>query len=416
MKRRVISVIALILAFLMAISVLLMALPYISAAETSAQIRDKISELEEDAKELESKRAKLNAEIEATKNQSLTTIQKKTQLDQQIEISQLEIQNLNDQIQEYNLLIAETQKKLDEGLAQQEELNQKYKARVRAMEENGAVSYWEILFKARSISDLIDRIAMIGEIASADRKMMRQMQENNAAIAALMAEVEADRANLQSKSAELEAKNASLLNQRTEADKLLKELVSQAATLSDSYKVIEEEEARIRQKIMDEQARYERTLEEEKRKALEEANKGNAAGNTGTENPVFISPLPKGSCWVTDAYGYRIHPIYGYYSMHHGVDLAANRGTPVYAIAAGYVTIASYTSANGNYVSLTHGNGYGSIYCHLDSYKVKVGDFVVEGEIIGYVGSTGWATGPHLHFEIHKDGASVNPMQYISIK
>lgn len=408
--------VALILAVLLTVSVLFVAIPYIaSAAETSTEIRDKISELEKDAKELEDKRDKLNAEIEATKNQSLTTIQKKTQLDQQIEISQLEIQNLNDQIREYNLLLADTQAKLDAGLAQQEELNQKYKARVRAMEENGSISYWSILFKARSISDLIDRIAMIGEIAAADKKMMKQMQESNAAVAALMAEVEADRAKLQTKSGELEKKNAQLLTQRADADKLLKDLVNQANTLEGSYKILEEEEDRIRKMIMEEQARYEKVLEEEKRKALEEANKNNAAG-TGTTNPVFSSPLPKGSARVTDAYGYRIHPIYGYYAMHHGVDLAANHGTPVYAIAAGYVTIASYTSANGNYVSLAHGNGYGSIYCHLDRYTVKVGDFVVEGEIIGYVGSTGWATGPHLHFEIHKDGTSVNPMQYISIK
>ena len=189
-----------------------------------------------------------------------------------------------------------------------------------------------------------------------------------------------------------------------------------------SYAEMEKEEEKLRQQIMEAQKRYDEALAEEKRRALEEANRNNATASgdgsaTGSTASIsIISPLPKGSAWVTDAYGYRIHPIYGYYSMHHGVDLAANLGTPVYAISDGYVTIATYSSVNGNYVSMTHGSGYGSVYCHLDSYVVAVGAYVKQGQLIGYVGKTGWATGPHLHFEIHKDGASVNPMNYIKLK
>ncbi|MBR2976888.1 MAG: M23 family metallopeptidase, partial [Oscillospiraceae bacterium] len=121
------------------------------------------------------------------------------------------------------------------------------------------------------------------------------------------------------------------------------------------------------------------------------------------------------SARVTDAYGYRRHPIYGYYGMHAGVDLAAPQGTPVYAIASGYVNISTYHSVNGNYVSMGHGNGYGSLYAHLDHAVVSAGDYVKQGQVIGYVGSTGWSTGAHLHFEIHLNGSTVNPMDYISL-
>jgi len=424
MKRKpFVTFVALFLAVLMAVSVLFGAIASTAgAAESSAAIREKITGLEDDAEKIEKRKKELQTQIAATKDKALTTIEKKTQIDQQMEITRLEIQNLNDQIREYNLLIAETQKKLDDGLEAQRVLNEKYKARIRAMEENGKLSYWSVLFNASSFTDLIDRISIITEIAKADQKMLAQMEASNASVEELRREVEADLARLQEKSAGLSALSGTLEDQRKESEELIKTLEAQKNTLNKTYAEMEKEEEAVRQQIYEAQKRYDEALAEEKRKALEEANKNNATASgdgsaTGSTASIsIISPLPKGSCWVTDAYGYRIHPIYGYYSMHHGVDLAANLGTPVYAISNGYVTIASYTSANGNYVSLTHGSGYGSIYCHLDSYVVSVGAYVKQGQIIGYVGKTGWATGPHLHFEIHKDGASVNPMNYIKLK
>ena len=129
----------------------------------------------------------------------------------------------------------------------------------------------------------------------------------------------------------------------------------------------------------------------------------------------FLSPLPAGA-FVTDAYGWRIHPIKKTESFHTGVDLAANQGTAIYATAAGVVVAASYSDAYGYYVSLSHGNGYGSFYGHMTNYIVAPGDSVSQGQIIGYVGSTGvYSTGPHLHFEISVNGSTVNPMEYITL-
>ena len=102
-------------------------------------------------------------------------------------------------------------------------------------------------------------------------------------------------------------------------------------------------------------------------------------------------------------------------SFHHGVDFAKNQGTAIYAVAAGTVTGASYDDINGYHVSVSHGNGYGSIYCHMTNYIVSPGDSVTQGQVIGYVGSTGLSTGPHLHFELHINGASVNPASYLPL-
>lgn len=417
MNRKLMRMVALILAVILGISVLSTALIIMAnSEETSAQIQDRINGLQDEAEELVKRREELEKEIASTKQESLSASQKKTQIDQQIEITRLQIRNMNGQILAYNQRIAETQKLLDESLAEQQAMNEKYKARIRAMEENGSISYWAVLFKSKSISDLIDRISVIGEIARADQNMLKEMEKNNEAIAALREKVEEDRSAVLEKNAELEALNATLVKQNAAANQLMKDLANQAASMALTAKELQEQEEKLRKEIIQQQKRFEEVLEEEKRRALEEANRHNpAGGDSGASNPMFASPLPKGSCVVKVAYGYRIHQVYGYYSMHHGVDLGAAKGTPVYAIATGYVTIASYENANGNYVSLTHGNGYASVYGHLDSYTVKEGDYVKEGQLIGYVGATGWVTEPCLYLEILKNESSLNPMKYISI-
>lgn len=409
-NRRIwISAIAILLALLMIGSLVLMAVN----AANSATIKKKLNNLQSEASEIADKKAALQSEIAANKSKTLSTIEKKGQIDQQIEITRLEIRNVNAQIQEYNLLLAEKQAELDEGVAKQTELNVRYRARIRAMEEDGAVSYWSILFKAKSFSDLLDRIDMISEIATSDQLMLQQISENNKLIVAARAEIESDRADLEVKVNELDELNGTLAEQKSEAEGLIVQLAKDLETLNGNYQQLDAEEDAIRQQIMEQEKRYQEALTEEQKQRLAAANTNNAAGGSGKAS--FIAPVPVGSAVVTDAYGYRIHPIYGYYAMHSGVDLAAPTGTPVYAIAGGNVNVSTYSNVNGNYVSISHGNGYGSLYAHLDYATVSAGDFVSQGQIIGYVGSTGWATGPHLHFEIHLNGATVNPMNYISI-
>lgn len=410
-KKKVISLVAIFLAVLMAASVLFGAISTMTYAANSATIKKKINNLEAEASDLADRKAELESEISAMENQSQSTIDKKGQIDQQIEITRLEIQNTNDQIQEYNLLIADKQEELDAGLKEQEALNAKYKARIRAMEKNGAVSFWSVIFQSKSFSDLLDNINMIKEISTADQMMLAKMQKNNEQIAATRAEMEADRASLQDKIEELDALNSTLVTQKAEAETLIVQLAKELEALGGSYEELDAQENAIRQQIMQAQRDYEAALSAEQRDRLSRDNASNAAGG----GIGFTAPVPKGSVVVTDAYGYRTHPIYGYYSMHNGVDLAGSQGTPIYAIASGYVNVSTYANVNGNYVSISHGSGYGSLYAHLDYATVSAGEYVTQGQVIGYMGSTGWSTGPHLHFEIHLNGSTVNPMSYISI-
>ena len=116
---------------------------------------------------------------------------------------------------------------------------------------------------------------------------------------------------------------------------------------------------------------------------------------------------------LTSAYGYRVHPITGNYTFHNGVNLAAGTGTPIYATKSGTVTTATYNYAYGYYVVVNHLDGFSSIYMHMTHYVVSAGQTVSQGQLIGYVGSTGISTGPHLHFGVSYAGTYVNPLAYI---
>jgi len=116
---------------------------------------------------------------------------------------------------------------------------------------------------------------------------------------------------------------------------------------------------------------------------------------------------------VTSLFGNRLHPIFGDYRMHTGIDIDADSGTPIHACAKGTVIYAGWLSGYGNVVIIQHNNTHSSVYAHQRAYFVREEQAVELGEVIGEVGSTGWSTGPHLHFEIRINGEPVNPMNYL---
>lgn len=145
------------------------------------------------------------------------------------------------------------------------------------------------------------------------------------------------------------------------------------------------------------------------------SDNGNTGGNQGsTVTGTYIWPTP--SCTiVTSTYGNRMHPIFGTERFHSGIDIGAASGASVLAADGGTVTVATYSSSYGNYVMIYHSNGTYTLYAHMSSLAVSAGDTVTQGQTIGYVGATGWATGPHLHFEIRNaSGGTENPLNYFS--
>lgn len=427
-RSKLVRIVCVALCLLLLIPLVVNALVIVASAASSSEIKKELDALKSQANEIAAQGDALEADLAANESETQTTIEQKVAIDLRISQTEQEIQNVNAQIQQYNLLIAQKQSELEDSLEEQELMNEKYKARLRAMEESGKISYWSILFRANSFSDLLSRIDSIHEVAEADNRMLKEME-------ALSDQIQKDREELKEEMAaqeavkeELAVMEQTLQQQREEANKLLLQLADEYNNLSDEFLAIEEKEEELRAEILAAQAAYEAALSAEEAARLAAANANNAAGGNGGSTSSgsgaasgagssggsfsgFRSPL--NYLTVTCAYGWRIHPIWGDKRFHSGVDLAGNQGDPIYAIASGTVTGAGYNDAYGYNVSISHGGGYGSMYAHMTSFTVSGGQYVNQGQVIGYVGSTGWSTGPHLHFEIYVNGGTVNPMDYI---
>jgi murein DD-endopeptidase MepM/ murein hydrolase activator NlpD len=298
------------------------------------------------------------------------------------------------------------------------------------MEEEGSLSYWSVLFKANSFADLLDRLNMIQEIAEADKRRLEEMDKAAEAVAAAQVALEDEKSLLEETKAELDAIQAQLMIKREEADAVLVKLNAKGEEFEALMEQVEADEEALLQQIAQAEKEYNKEnkrLQEEERKRQEEEERrrqellqqqqqqqqgNNSVGNAVPSDAYWL--LPCSYTRLSSPYGYRVHPITGIYTFHHGVDLAASSGTPIKASRAGVVTTATWNNSAGNYVSINHGDGFSSSYLHMTHYIVSPGQRVEQGQIIGYVGSTGASTGPHLHFAIYYNGVSQNPAAYMN--
>ena len=388
---------------------------------TSAEIREQINGLKDQADAISAKRSELEAQIAENKQETMGVVDRKHELDQQIELTQEEIDNKTAQIQEYNNLISAKQSELDEALAREAELYSQYKLRIRSMEEKGSVSYWAILFKSRSFSDLLDNINMISEIAVSDQLMMQKLEAIAEEISQARVELEEEKQTLVQTQQDLEQTEQTLSEQRAESDQLIQELLADKAEMDASEAYYEQLEDELVAQIAEQENAYDKAVAAEKAAAAAAAaaaasaqsgsGGGGGGGYVGSAGGGWVNPVSY--IYVTSAYGYRWHPTQGYYNFHSGVDLAGSYGQSIYAARSGVVTTATYSSVYGYYVVINHGDGYSTLYGHMTNYCVSPGQAVSAGQTIGYIGSTGWSTGPHLHYTVYYNGSTVNPMGYI---
>ena len=414
-KKLFVSIIAAFLAALMVFGIIAMIVPTPVNAESSASIKQRLDALEEEKEGIDAKIEELEGQIGDNFSSMEEIVAQKNLIDQEVFLLNQQIINLNNQIVEYGLLIADKQDELDAAEARLAELQQQNKERIRAMEKNGGLSYWSVIFKANSFVDLLDRLQMIEEIAAADKARLEEMQLAAEEVAAAKSSLELEKAALEASKVELDAANVILEGKRAEADKLLADLVA----IGMEYELLLEEQEEEQMKLAIEIANTEEDYKEAKHQEWLAAQP--PIVTTPSTTPSYAPPSSEG--WIvpcsytafTSPFGLRIHPIYGYEKMHNGVDLAGVTGTPIYAARSGTVTTATYGSSGGYYVNISHGDGFSSIYLHMTHYIVSRGQYVTQGQVIGYMGSTGASTGPHLHFGIAYNGTYVNPANYIAI-
>ena len=415
-KKFWVSLLAGLLAALMIFGIIAGALPsYVSAAKSSAEIQQEINQMKEQLKNNKSEVAKLEGQLSANMDKMEDIVENKNLIDQQIFLLHEQVQNLNKQITAYSSLIADTQAELDQATANWKQLSDKHKERIRAMEEDGKLSYWSVLFKANSFSDFLDRLSMIEEIAAADQRRIKELNDAAKVVEEAKIGLENEKIALEASRKEMESASAELEKSREEADQLLKQLI---ATGEEYQKLLDEAERKESQtagKIDSLESAYDAAKEREYQEWLASQPPVQTGGSSNTVDGVTWL-LPINYTRFSSPFGYRIHPIYGDWRFHYGVDLSAPQGTPIYATRGGRVTYATYDSSSGYYVSINHLDGFVSKYLHMTHYIVSPGQYVAAGQIIGYCGSTGASTGPHLHFSLYYNGSAVNPAKYINIK
>ncbi|MGI5985092.1 MAG: peptidoglycan DD-metalloendopeptidase family protein [Clostridiales bacterium] len=396
-RKKLFSTVCIVLVIVMIASLLLGAFGgamAVSQAEINA-LKNQQTTVQQQKKDLQSKITNLQGEMDSV-------VEQKTALDEQNELARQEIELINEQIDLYDKLIEEKARELEEAKADEAEQKEALRVRMRAMEESGSLTYFAILFEANDFSDLLSRLDFISGIMKYDKKLEEAYIAARQHVEEVKAEYEATQEEQKATRIELEQKKAELEKEITAAEAVIDNLENDIEKYKQEFAANEAAEKELSSQINDLVAALEKQQKEQA------AAGGNPSYITGTGS--FQWPVPGHT--ASNTYGWRFHPIFKENRFHAGEDIGAPSGTSILAADSGTVAVAAYSSSYGNYVVISHGNGISTLYAHMSSMAVSVGASVTKGQVIGYVGSTGWSTGPHLHFEVRVNGSHTDPLSY----
>ena len=370
-------------------------LPETVVVPASAVTQAEIDAMKEEANSLKQQQEEIQDQLDSLAADRENAMARKTLLEQQINATRAEINTIAAQIAKYDELIAQKQEELSQAEAEEQAQYELFCERVRYMEEQGEVSYWSILFSSKDFADLLDNAMMVEEIMDYDNQVMDQLIALREQIEEDKAELETARQEQQDAKAEQEAAQANLQAQESEVDALLSQISNQEDEL----------EAREAQLRAASDAATAEIAAAERELAAQIANVPSESG--------FLWPLP-GRYNLSSLFGSRKHPITGKANNHTGIDIPASSGTSILAAKSGVVTTSTYNNSYGNYVVVSHSDGTSTLYAHMVRRNCSKGDTVSQGQVIGYVGTTGSSTGNHLHFEVRVNGSRVDPINYFT--
>lgn len=325
-----------------------------------------------------------------------------TFLDQELGQAQLEVDQLNLQIQN-----AEIEKKgLDEKLElledELEELKNVINQRFRKMYMDSGDTYIELLFNSKNISDLIDRMEIIKTISNQDKKLVNEFEDKQEELNSSIKKIEELKEVLSASKEKYDNRLADLRKYKEEKDALLQQLNSDINAQEAMLAQQEEEYQKVNDKI---------------NQMKNNSNNNNNNGQGGNTLP----PAPTGDYYsitggvryqITSGYTLsRVNPVFGRIEKHEAIDIGAPYGSGVYSLKAGVIAYSGWMTGYGNVVIVEHGD-MRSLYAHNSVLTVSVGQSVSGGQKIAEVGSTGWSTGPHIHFEISINGQRIDPTNY----
>ncbi len=354
---------------------------------------EEVPDLQTKQEELKNQIDEATGELENVQDELSENLKQVQKLDERIASSQTELDELNTKITDLQNSIDEVEEKLKEAEEKYKRQKEILEVRLVAMYETSDTQYLDVILSSRSITDFLSNYFLITELANYDTELLEDMKAQKEKI-------------------ELDKKK---LDNTKEQYAQIKQNQTKTAKILENTKIVRENYiAKLSDKEKDVQAQideYNRQFEEVNKEILSLALEGIDTKYIGGE---LAWPIP-GYTRITSKYGMRTHPITGVYKLHTGVDVSAPMGANFVAANDGIVTKAGYNGAYGNMVIIDHGGGVSTLYAHGSEIMVQVGDMVKRGEtVVLKVGSTGYSTGPHAHFEVRLNGEVTDPLPYIT--
>lgn len=351
---------------------------------------DNLNDLKNQQKNINSMINKTKTQIQNMQNESKDVSKQIDDLDKKMDNATNQLEEVEKDLENLNSNIIKTTQELNNAEKVLEDKKDLFNKRIRVMYQNGNVGYLEVLLSAGNIKDFLSRKDMIQSIADHDKELIQFMKEQRDIIDSKKTELEAQRASVEVTKSKLEARKKDLARVTREKENLMSRLQQDIKAFEKEYDKLNDYAKEIEKKIFAQQSK-----------------------NTVYVGGKMMWPLPSGYTRISSSYGYRIHPIFKVKKLHTGIDIPASTGTAIYASADGTVMESDWLGGYGKAVIIDHGGGIVTLYGHCSSLLVNKKQVVKKGDVIAKVGSTGNSTGPHLHFEVRKNGAYVDPIPWL---
>lgn len=401
-----------VLSFVLVAALAVTAIP-INAFGTVSDEKNKLSDLQNQKQQAQDE----NNKLQKSKSDAQEYIQS---VDKKLTNLATEMYKTNQKLSKTEDKISKTQKELDKAQVSINEQYEDMKLRIKYMYENGDTQMIDLIFNSKSITDFLNKAEYITELSQYDRDMLNKMKKTKEKIASAKSTLVTEKKNLQTIHAQQKSDQTKLTNLSASKQQELKnyeDLIAHNEATSDELEAeISAQEKRVAS--AEEQSKNQAAAEQARREAAAKkqqaassnSSTSNTSSNTGSSGTVsgggFTWPLP-GHTTISSGYGYRGS------EFHKGIDIPASAGTTIVAAGSGTVEWANYSTTAGNWIGINHGNGVYSVYMHMSALLVSAGTKVSAGQSIGLVGNTGASQGNHLHFAVRKNGAYVNPWDYL---
>lgn len=353
-----------------------------------------LNELQSQKNEIQTQIDESNSQLNDVNDELTDNLKQIQKLDESIQSSEENIEKLNEEITKKENEIQQIESELEKVTEKYNTQKALLDERLVEMYENDNVKYLDVILKSKSFSDFVSNYYIISELTEYDMDLLEIVDDQ--------------RKEIEQKNLKLSSQKDSL-EQEKSTQKKTQIALSNTKVLRKNYVLkLSQEEQDLQAKI-DEYNNQVNQIEEEIKKLAVTASFGEEYRGGIMQWPIY------GHYTITSNYGMRTHPITGVYKLHTGVDISATIGSDFTAIADGIVVKAEYNGAYGNMVIIDHGGGVQTLYAHGSQIIAQVGQEVKAGDIVLKVGSTGYSTGPHAHFEVRINGSPVNPLDYVSI-